>query len=267
VKAAPNTRRFRFYSISVCKSKGETMNADNEKKTLNYGAFLADLEAKRAALDQAIASLRVAAASGALVGNVGDPIPPMTDGVAVSLHGGEVPVGAFLGKSISEAAKLCLQIIKRKLTTREIADALIKGGVETTAKTSFPAIVHSILVRTAKSGGGIMKLGRSHWALSEWYPTAMQRSVATKSAKRRTRSSRKAKSAPKPASQSQSAGNTIPQKLWQVLNKPGVELSAQEAADKAGTKSNVAAMLLARMVKLGNAEKTASGKYRAIKAA
>src|SRR5580704_9041499 len=124
------------------------MATDNDKKMLDYGAFLADLEAKRAVLEQAIASIRAVMASGALAVSMGDSMPPMADSVSLGLHGGDVPVGAFLGKSIPEAAKLCLQIVKRKLTSREIADSLLKGGIETTAKTSsFPSIVHSILAR------------------------------------------------------------------------------------------------------------------------
>lgn len=246
------------------------MPSDNENKTLNYGTFLADLEAKRAALDQAIASIRAVVASGALAVNVGDSMPSMTDSVSVGLHGGEIPVGAFLGKSIPEAAKLCLQIVKRKMTTREITDALTKGGIETTAKTSFPAIVHSILMRTWRAGGGIVKFGRSHWGLVEWLPASMRSSAsATKAtAKKRRKSARAPKpTGSKPAVASGFAPESIPMKVWDALSKSGMELSAQEIAEKAGTKSNVAMMLLGRLVKLGNAEKMPNGKYRAIKSA
>ena len=150
------------------------MGTENERKTfenvpsenirrsprldsLDYGAVLADLQAKRAALDQAITSLQAAAASGALTAAVGDSMV-MADSVAVGLHGGEVPVGAFLGKSIPEAARLCLQIVKRKMTSREISDALKKGGIETTAS-NFPSLVHSILTRaSSKSPSEILNL-------------------------------------------------------------------------------------------------------------
>jgi hypothetical protein len=177
-------------------------------------------------------------------------------------------VGAFLGKSIPEAAKLCLQIVKRKMTTREITDALTKGGIETTAKTSFAAIVHSILMRTWRSGGGIVKFGRSHWGLVEWLPASMRSSSALKAtAKRRKKAVRRPKVAARASASDNGASGTIPKKLWAALSKPGAELSAQEAAAQAGTKSNVAAMLLAKLVKHGSAEKTASGKYRAIKSA
>src|ERR1700722_6017337 len=120
------------------------MASDNELKTLDYGVFLADLEAKRTVLDQAIASVKAVMASGAMGISVGDVLPVISDSASIRLHGGEIPVGAFLGKSIPEAAKLCLQITKKKLTTREIAESLQRGGIETKAKTSFAAIVHAV---------------------------------------------------------------------------------------------------------------------------
>jgi hypothetical protein len=271
----------------VLKVKGGTMAADKNKKTfddvpsesvrrfprgpVDWGAVLAELEAKRAALDKAIASIRSVIATGVLFGVAEDSMPPMADSVVVGLHGGEVPVGAFLSKSIPEAAKLCLQITKRKMTTREITDALQKGGIETTAKTSFPAIVHSVLMRAARTGsGGIMKLDRSHWGLADWYPASMRSSVPTNRAKgkKRQKASRKSKvAAPKSDATKEATAETVPQKIWEVLNKPGVELSAMEIADKVGTKSNVAAMLLGSLIRLKSAEKIANGKYRAIRAA
>lgn len=299
-----------FYSTATLESKGGTMAPDKNKKTFNdvpselirrfprgpvdWAAVLAELEAKRAALDKAIASLRSVIATGVLFGVAEDAMPAMADSVGVRLHGGEVPIGAFLGKSIPEAAKLCLQILKKKLTTREIVDALLKGGIETTAKTSFPSIVHSILMRTVRSGGGIVKLDRSHWGLAEWYPRGLASTIRA-SSKKRQKTARKPKEAkhlkeeteapkrptnkgsdPDPAGfnfgnlEAYSAGGdgvSVPEKIKAVLSKAGAELSAQEVAAKIGTKSNVAAMLLAKMAKLGDAEKTVNGKYRAIKAA
>ncbi|HTV59275.1 MAG TPA: hypothetical protein VMJ93_10420 [Verrucomicrobiae bacterium] len=260
------------------------MPADKNKKTFNdvpsalirrfprgpvdWGLVIAELEAKRDLLDKAIASFRAIQASGVLFGSAEDAIPPMADSVAVSLHGGEVPVGAFLGKSIPEAAKLALQIIKRKATSREIAEALKKGGVETTSKNFF-SIVHSILMRSAKSGAGIVKLDRSHWGLAEWYP----RGVAS-GASSRSNGKKRQKPGPKPKERTQqveaktaTASGTVPQRLWDALNKPGVELSAQEIAAKAGTKSNVAMMLLGKWIKSGEVEKTAAGKYHIVKTA
>jgi predicted transcriptional regulator of viral defense system len=173
-----------------------------------------------------------------------------------------------LGKSISEAAKLCLQIIKRKLTTREIVDSLLKGGIETTAKTSFPSIVHSILMRSVKAGSGIIKVDRSHWGLAEWYPRGLA-STNRANGKKRQKPGRKPKAAKQTPSEApkQLESGTVPERILSVLNKPGVELSAQEVGEKVGIKSNVAALLLGQLTAKKCAEKMANGKYRAIKTA
>src|SRR5271166_4055386 len=99
-------------------------------QTIDYGAILANMEAKKAALEAAIASLRAALAMGAL-GASGDlPEGIAAASVSAALYGGDVPNGAFLGKSIPDAAKLYLEIVKKKQTSREIAEALQKGGIE-----------------------------------------------------------------------------------------------------------------------------------------
>jgi hypothetical protein len=274
--------------MTAPKIKGGTMPADNGKKTfdnvpsasirrfsrpLDWGAVLADLEAKRAALDRAITSLRAVAASGVLVGSVmDDAIPSMGDAVPIGPHGGEVPVGAFLGKSIPEAAKLCLQITKRKMKTREIVDALLKGGIETTAKTSFPSIVHSILMRSVRSGSGIVKLDQAHWGLAEWYPASLRGAASSKrpSGKRRQKApARKSKTMATETVKNEntppaSGGSTVPQKIWEAIR--GKEMSPTEVAGEIGIKANVAAMLLAGMISKKWAEKTANGKYRAVNA-
>jgi hypothetical protein len=239
------------------------MATDNEMKTLDYGAFLADLEAKRAVLDQAIASLRAVIAGGTadgvsfvkLAANIVN--PPM--------HNGEVPTGAFLGKSIPEAAKLCLQIVKRKLTSREIADYLKKGGIETTAK-SFPALVHSILIRASKPyDSPIVKLDRSYWGLAEWYPAGM-RTAGTpekRSYKRRKVRSRKSDSTAEP--KQKDAGPGPVSRITQVLrSKPGSEFSVEDIATPANVSVRVTRLMLGRLIAGKQAEKTAGGKYRAI---
>lgn len=235
---------------------------------VDWGAVIAELEAKRDALDKAIASFRLIKASGVLFGAAEDAMPAMADSVSLGLHGGEVPVGAFLGKSIPEAAKLCLQIIKRKLTTREIVDSLLKGGIETTAKTSsFPSIVHSILARSVKTGSGIIKVDRSHWGLAEWYPRGLASTNRT-NGKKRHKTGRKSKAAKQnPSGTEQPESGTVPEKIWSVLNKPGIELTTQEVGEKVGIKSNVAALLLGKLIAQKCAEKMPNGKYRAIRTA
>src|SRR5258708_38740824 len=72
-------------------------------KTLDYAAILADLEAKRSALDNTIAALRNAIVHGTL-GEIGE-IPASVNGIVgttyspLSASGGEGAAGGFLGKS------------------------------------------------------------------------------------------------------------------------------------------------------------------------
>src|ERR1700733_6023541 len=149
------------------------MASENDNK-IDYGAILADLEAKKNLLEQAIASFRAALAVGALGGGNGSSSyanfsSPSVNG---SIHGGEVPAGAFLGKSIPEAVKLYLSIAKSKKTTREIADALRKGGMEKTS-TNFENIVHAGVNRAMKNTSAFLRVGKA-WALPEWYPAGVR---------------------------------------------------------------------------------------------
>ena len=176
--------------------------------TIDYRVVLADMEAKRAALDNAIASLRNALP--ALIGpSVGDAFPGLADGPPVvslgSAHSGEIPAGAFFKKSIIEAAKLYLSLVKRKKTTHEIAVALREGGMETHSK-NFERMVGILLKRASKSAsGGIVKL-KDGWGLSDWYPagfriTPGKQGIKKKASNRRIRAKKtRAKNSPQSGS-------------------------------------------------------------------
>ncbi|HEV1995541.1 MAG TPA: hypothetical protein VGR03_14515 [Candidatus Acidoferrum sp.] len=231
---------------------------------IDYAAIIADIEAKITALTNTLAAFRAAHAAGAL-GLSGDGIVPTTT-APFSASGGEVPVGAFLGRSIPEAAKLCLQIVKRKLTSREIADYLKKGGIETSAK-SFPALVHSILIRASKPlDSPIVKLDRSYWGLAEWYPTGMRSSGNTdKRIEKRGRKRRRGRPAKSEDGPKLLSGPTPTSRIKEVLkSKPGVEFSAQEIAAPANVSLQVANLTLGRLVASKQAERTHAGKYRAV---
>lgn len=242
---------------------------------IDYAAIIADLQAKRAALDNTISSLVAAQSIGAL-GQPGDGSLAAST-IVPSLYGagGEVPVGAFLGKSIPEAAKLCLAIVRKKLTTREIAEHLKKGGIESTAK-NFNSIVHSILIRAAsKPGSGIVKFDRSYWGLVEWLPAGMRGSGAAPQ-KRKTKSGRARKTrrlvaAAKPQKAIESANGSgigVQEQIVKLLHaKPNTEISAQDVASSLGMRIQTAHFLLGKLVHRKQAEKTASGKFRAAAAA
>lgn len=225
---------------------------------LDYGAVLADLEAKRADLDRAISSLRRIVELGVVVG-IAEGAPPLLNGnLSASLHGGEVPVGAFLGKSIPEAAKLCLQIVKRKMTSREIADNLRKGGIETTAR-NFPSLVHSILTRAAsKPPREIAKLDRSHWGLSEWYPAGMRAASSTRPVKAKKVPRNRSEKSDKPKGK-----GTQNQLIEFLRSKPGAEFSPKEIAASLGMRIQTVHFLLGKLAFRKEAAKTSEGKYRA----
>jgi len=253
------------------------MSGENEAKTLDYGVFLADLEAKRAALVQAIASIRSLMASGALAVSGAEMAPASNGGPLVSAYGGEIPVGAFLGKSIPDAAKLCLQIVRRKMTTREIADGLRKGGIESTGKTSFNGIVHSVLTRASKSNSGIVKFDRSHWGLVDWLPPGM-RTTQGKADVRRTRKARSKRTKSATSTALSVAESTAklegtddghhPGKLSEravgfLKAHPNEEFTAKQLSERFGIHHKVISMTLARPVKNGLIRMSAPGTYTA----
>ena len=236
------------------------MATDNEKKTLDYGDFLADLEAKRSVLDQAIASVRAVMASGALALNVGDSMPRMAASASVSLHGGEVPAGAFHGKSIPEAAKLYLSIVKTKRTTKEIADGLREGGMETRGK-NFEIIVGSALYRIAKNPGEIVRV-KGAWGLAEWWPAG----VRTSQEKGNGRKAKKVR--PKSAKatlRAESNGQKKPQEQIAELlrSNPTKTYTLQDVSEALNLNTRGVGLTLGRLAAKNQAEKVETGKYRA----
>jgi hypothetical protein len=143
---------------------------------MDYASMLLDMEAKRAALDAAISSLRVAITSGAL-GQGGSLPPDQSGSVGQSASAGnggmvDIPSGAFLGKSMPDAIKAFLGLVRKKQTTREITEALKVGGIESKAK-KFAGNVSAVLFRLARPGGGIVKI-QDAWGLAEWYPAGFR---------------------------------------------------------------------------------------------
>src|ERR1035438_6776413 len=99
---------------------------EKESQTTDYlAALLADIEAKRAALDALAAAVRAAIAAGALgapsdlqLGSIGSAVVNATVAPAGFA---DLPRGAFLGKTATDAIKLYLSAIRRKQTNKEIA--------------------------------------------------------------------------------------------------------------------------------------------------
>jgi hypothetical protein len=129
---------------------------------MDYAAFLADLEAKKVAIDNAINAVRQLLNLGAQEG-VGAPTPAggKKDQPA------EVRFDSFFGMSTPEAVRKYLAMMKRPQLASDIAKALLEGGLPTTSN-NIGNVVGPTLSRMKAAGDLIPIKGR--WALAEWYP-------------------------------------------------------------------------------------------------
>ena len=110
--------------------------------------FISVVEAKIAALQAVLASLKSAVALGAF-GAAGEGLDLSSAGQAGNGELGQpidLPDGAFLGKSVPACVKLYLSAARKKKTIKEIASALRDGGVESTAG-NFESVVTTALGR------------------------------------------------------------------------------------------------------------------------
>jgi hypothetical protein len=232
---------------------------------IDYAAIVADLEAKRAALDNAISSLKTVLISGALGPSEGTSYvnlaATIVSGAAPS---GEIPDGAFHGKSIPEGIRLYLELMRKKQTAREIADGLKKGGMETKSKW-FEKIVYATLDRLKKTRE-VVKI-RSEWGLPQWYPALMRAGISNSengSSASRPRERRKSSVRKPPSRQKVSKSEVRPSesiKLFLRVN-PGLHDVGEIKSATHIENPKVATMLLGQLVKKGEVEKTADGRYR-----
>jgi hypothetical protein len=123
---------------------------------VNYSAVLADLEARKAQIESAIAAVKaiLAASGGSFDGANGGVVSP-----------DNIPTGAFLRLSIADATKKYLDMVKTKQSVPQITQALERGGLPP-AKTNT---VYAVLRRRESDIGDIIRFG-DEWALAEWYP-------------------------------------------------------------------------------------------------
>jgi hypothetical protein len=133
-------------------------------KRQHYQAVLADLEAQRAALDQAIAAIRLVMAQQ-------PPELPRAVGVGAP---GELRSDAFIGLTIPDAVKKFLQTVKEKQTSEQIAEGLRRGGFQSNAK-DFAASVQTTLRRYVEENSDMVRVGKTEWGLPEWYGPRVRR--------------------------------------------------------------------------------------------
>ena len=129
---------------------------NDQNQDIDYAAVLADLLARRDALDKAIEAVRPLAGQTATKST--------TPNVGV-----EIKSDSFFGLSIPDAIRKLLNMKKKPLTPAEVANYLEEGGV-THSSVNFVNTVGSVLSRLAKSEVSIVQVKRGQYGLIEWYP-------------------------------------------------------------------------------------------------
>ena len=130
---------------------------------INYEAVLADLEARKAQIESAIAGIRV------MLGQSGT--SPSGGPGGGGYVGGTPAHDAFIGMSIPEAAKKHLTTVRKKLSTQELMTAMEAGGLPSSKYNT----VYAILSRRENKVGDIVNM-KGDWGLAEWYPNYRKKS-------------------------------------------------------------------------------------------
>lgn len=131
---------------------------------INYAAVLADMQAKRAQLDSAIAAIKVLIQQTGVMAATAPPLPRIA-GLS------QVPPRAFVGLSVSAAVRQLLEMMQRRMSVREIMQGLQAGGL----KPSKYRNVYAILRQREADKADIIKVDRQ-WGLAEWNPEFPPRS-------------------------------------------------------------------------------------------
>ena len=114
-------------------------------------AALADLEARKAEIENMIAGIRKLQGQGTQAPTGGP--------------GGGIRPDSFLGMSIPDATKKLLEAKRTKLSTQEVIDGLVQGGLPESKYNT----VYGVLSRREKQVGDIINM-KGDWALTGWYP-------------------------------------------------------------------------------------------------
>jgi hypothetical protein len=153
------------------------MKAATPSVPINYAAVIADLEAKRAQLDSAIAAMKVLMEQTGSLAATAPPVPRIA-----SLA--EVPPRAFVGLSTSAAVRMLLEMMQRRLSVKEILQGLQAGGL----KPNKYRNVYAVMRQREAGKYDIIKVGRQ-WGLAEWNPELPPRSNLIAPAKPRKKDS------------------------------------------------------------------------------
>jgi hypothetical protein len=211
---------------------------ERELQTPDYAAILADMEAKKVALENAITALRAALVAG-LLGASGDfQGSPNASSLSLPGVGADLPRGAFLGMSAGPAIKLYLSTIRKKQTNKEIAQALQDGGLASTG--NFDNYITSALFRLKKDGA-VLRFDDG-WGLSEWYNEAFRTKLGMAKPPNGKKSAKRASVKPKPPKKKAAAEQ--PKALVQA---PGLTSETKTVVHTVGIDSRVRTFLDARL--------------------
>ena len=228
---------------------------------IDYIAMLADLKAKRTVLDASISGIEMALASGVLGQTVEG--SSIHDGLftPVARESVDLPVGAFLGKSVPAAIKLYLSVTKRKQTNAQIAAALKDGGIESTAE-NFEQVVTGALNRM-RAGGDVLRF-KDGWGLAEHYNESLRSRLTQQDRKQGTKARKRAKRTHGGAPRT--GGSGLEARVEAVLRSDEKkEFTTAEIGQVLGlTATHVLGLALGRLAKKHRAEKCGGGKYRAV---
>ncbi|MGD0949707.1 MAG: hypothetical protein ABSA52_20045 [Candidatus Binatia bacterium] len=227
---------------------------------INYEAVLADLKARRDALNDAIAGIE------RILGLA--PSPNGTTAGQATHDLQTIPSDAFFGLSIPDALKKCLGMLKRKQSVKILCDALGRGGLNSTAK-NFYATVYSALVRMEKAGD-IVKID-TKWGLPDWYPGMRKDRTRRKAAVVVDEQAATPDSPPaaETAASKEEAGPSMRARARDVLAKASKPLRAHEIAQQLASEGQPVEIrslqaALAAMVKHNQIGRVSAGKYSAV---
>jgi hypothetical protein len=149
---AARRRPYLFYTPKP-PGPGRTVMAE---QMIDYKGVLADLRARRAALDQAIAAIE------AIAGESGSVLIPPLNGTGV---GREIEPGTFFNLNTLDATRKFLGLAGKTQTTQQIGDALRKGSLNVK-----DASVAAILQRAVRDDDpDLVSVGRNMWGLKRFY--------------------------------------------------------------------------------------------------
>jgi hypothetical protein len=229
---------------------------------LDYTSVIADVEAKIAAWQAVLASLRSALAL--VQGSEGDlslAAPTSSGDLGMPI---DLPEGAFYGKSIPACVELYLSAAKKKKTNKEIAAGLKEGGVESNAS-NFENVVTGALFGLKKAGK-VLRF-KDGWGLSEWYPAhirAVTPAGTSKRAKKKgKKSGQKSILAKSTTVESVTAKGRANERALEFLRSgKKAEYGLMDVGGHLGMGMRGARLILGKLVKAGQVEKTPHETYR-----